>query len=268
MKNYSLLFLAFLFFATPAFAEEPQDEVYELSLLKDGLISGAGLLLFGTSLLLDHFIAQAPGSEVALDINNVNAFDRWAATGYNPTLDKACDVLAFGLLAMPSLLFIKKDIGEILTIGVMYSEAILLATGVKEIVKNSIIRYRPYNYFDNPHEDHFAEDSANSFFSGHTTYVFTSAAFLTKVFSDYNPDSPWKYAVGIGSYSVAATVGILRIASGNHFPSDVLLGAASGTLIGFFVPFLHKINEDESVALAISSDGNQGMSFSVKYTFQ
>ena len=39
------------------------------------------------------------------------------------------------------------------------------------------------------------------------------------------PDSKWKVPVIAASYSLAALTGILRVASGEHFASDVLVGA-------------------------------------------
>jgi membrane-associated phospholipid phosphatase len=37
----------------------------------------------------------------------------------------------------------------------------------------------------------------------------------------------------------AAAVGGLRIAAGKHFPTDILAGAAVGSLVGYLVPRLH-----------------------------
>jgi membrane-associated phospholipid phosphatase len=39
---------------------------------------------------------------------------------------------------------------------------------------------------------------------------------------------------------VGAGVGLLRIAGGNHFPSDVVVGAATGVGVGTAVPLLHR----------------------------
>ena len=46
----------------------------------------------------------------------------------------------------------------------------------------------------------------------------------------------------ISSYALASAVGISRVASGNHFITDVLCGAAIGTCCGIVVPFLHTLN--------------------------
>ena len=40
---------------------------------------------------------------------------------------------------------------------------------------------------------------------------------------------------------MAALVASLRVVSGDHFVSDVAAGAALGALIGFGVPYLHRV---------------------------
>ena len=63
---------------------------------------------------------------------------------------------------------------------------------------------------------------------------------MAKVYSDYYPESKVKWVF----YSVAGvatgTMASLRHRGGFHFPSDILLGAAQGTLSGILVPHFHK----------------------------
>ena len=49
----------------------------------------------------------------------------------------------------------------------------------------------------------------------------------------------WKAAVAGFSFGIAALTGGLRMASGNHFFTDVLTGATIGTACGFIIPALH-----------------------------
>ena len=125
----------------------------------------------------------------------------------------------------------------------MYTETALIANGIKDITKLIVDRPRPYMYFDGyPQKEIEERDWCKSFPSGHTTMAFTAAAFNTYVFSKYFPDSPWRFVVAGGSYAIAVTTAALRLASGNHFATDVLTGAAIGTLCGFLVPYLHTLN--------------------------
>lgn len=78
-----------------------------------------------------------------------------------------------------------------------------------------------------------------SFPSGHVTLAFSYATFTSYVFCKYNPDSKAKLPVCIISYSLACATAVLRVASGSHFITDVLAGAAIGAAIGFAVPYVH-----------------------------
>ena len=56
------------------------------------------------------------------------------------------------------------------------------------------------------------------------------------------------------SFGLATTVGIIRMSSGNHFATDVLAGAAIGTICGFIVPFFHSTTFRNMVGLNKNTD--------------
>jgi membrane-associated phospholipid phosphatase len=64
----------------------------------------------------------------------------------------------------------------------------------------------------------------HSFPSGHTSMAFNMAHFMHK---EYGELSPW---YSIGAYSCATAVGVMRVAKGAHWFSDVLVGAGIGML--------------------------------------
>ena len=66
--------------------------------------------------------------------------------------------------------------------------------------------------------------SYNSFPSGHTTQAFAAATFLNE---EYKNTYRW---MPYASYTVASSVGILRVANNRHYISDVLVGAGLGFL--------------------------------------
>ncbi len=70
-----------------------------------------------------------------------------------------------------------------------------------------------------------------SFPSGHTSVAFQSAAFIHKRYG-------FRYAVPM--YVAAAVVGYTRIKAKRHYISDVIAGAALGTLIGYTIPRRNK----------------------------
>ncbi len=123
-------------------------------------------------------------------------------------------------------------------------------------------------YFDGFPQDKVDDGDWNcSFPSGHTTLVFAGAAFLSYVFSQYFPDSSWKYAVYGISFGMAALTGALRMCSGNYYFTDVLVGAIIGTSCVFLVPYMHTQNyygmfQKKKVQTSVSPLG-----FNVKFSF-
>lgn len=64
----------------------------------------------------------------------------------------------------------------------------------------------------------------HSFPSGHTATAFMTATMLSK---EYGHLSPW---VSVGSYALATTTGLMRVANNKHWISDVMVGAGFGII--------------------------------------
>lgn len=172
-------------------------------------------------------------------LTDVNRFDRLFAQGYNKNLDTAGTITATISFLTPAALLVAPT-EDYWKIGLGYAETMILAYGAKELTKHFVDRPRPYMYFDGvPQKEIEAGDWDDSFVSGHTTMSFAAAAFTTFMFCQYFPDSPWKISVITASFTAAAVTGGLRIASGNHFVTDVLAGAGLGSVIGFLVPWIN-----------------------------
>ena len=182
----------------------------------------------------------------ALDKNNVNSFDRVFMKEYNSSLDKASTLVDIAVFTTPLITAFsgEKRLG---TTVVMYAESFLLGWGAKELLKYAVNRERPYLYYDNPPENK-KDDWSKSFPSGHTTMAFLTASFVSYTFCKYNRESNWKIPVSLSVFSLATLEAALRIMSGSHFMTDVLCGAALGTLIGFAVPYFHTLGENVEVS--------------------
>jgi membrane-associated phospholipid phosphatase len=63
---------------------------------------------------------------------------------------------------------------------------------------------------------------------------------MAKVYGDYHPDSKFKYALYGFAIAATGTTAYLRHVAGKHFPSDLVVGTAMGTLTGILVPHFHK----------------------------
>ena len=107
-----------------------------------------------------------------------------------------------------------------------------------------------------------------SFPSGHTATVFTSAHVL---FREYKDVSPW---IGVAGYTTATVTGVLRMVNKRHWFSDVITGAGIGILsaeLGYvMLPVFQKLFDGTKmqnnliISPSISSD-NYG--FGMVYIF-
>ena len=250
--------------------DSPSD-TFSLSPLTDGIIIGTELALLSTDFLLEHKILENPPYQGEIfSKDNINSLDRFFMQPYSKTFDDIGTITQFASLLTPAVLM-AAPMEEWCTIGTMYAESVFLSYGLKELAKNLVNRPRLYMYFEGAPEKDIAEGDWNkSFFSGHTTLSFTGATFASYVFSKYFPDSKWKLPVIVGSYGLATTTAILRMKSGNHFLSDVLVGAVVGSLSGFLVPYLHSFSsntESNSTGSSLSTTNYRaskpGFSFAV-----
>ncbi len=200
-----------------------------------------------TGLIMEHRVEGWDGEET-FSKRNINEVDRVWYNEYRPAVDTMGTVTALtNVIALPVGIYAAEAVmnnlppGELATVGVMLTESYLTGYGVRNIIKSIAKRPRPYMYRGKWDTDHLEDgDYTLSFPSGHTTDAFMGATFLSYTFCKYYPESRLKVPVIAASYTLAATTGFLRVASGNHFISDVLTGAALGTAVGIVVPFVHE----------------------------
>jgi len=224
---------------------------YTYDLTKDIIIGTVSVGLTASSFFIDN--SPSSGSDkITPSKDNVNAFDRnLTLYKYNNPLSVSSDIITYGLLALPvvSVLGNYKDANAWITYGVMYAESVLLVYGTTETIKSSVVRYRPYFYYDNNIPSGDGSDYYKSFPSRHAAFAFMSAGFLTSTFFTEYPDSPWKIPLCAVSYTLATGISAARIFSGNHFLSDVLVGAAIGSVYGYLIPWLHLRKDQDKVSI-------------------
>ena len=214
---------------------------FSLNPVNEGIQLGLGAALSGSALVFDKFVDFKKNDYNPDDWkkSDIAVMDQIFMRPYSKPLH-IVGTGTLGLAMLTPAVFAIMPSNEWLTIGTMYAETLLIANGIKEWTKLLVYRARPYMYFDDYPQDKLEDGDWNcSFPSGHTTLAFAGAAFTTMVFCQCYPNSDWKYAVAGLSFGLAALTGGLRMASGNHFFSDVLAGAAIGTVVGFAVPYMH-----------------------------
>ena len=214
---------------------------FQLNPVNEGIQLGLDLAINGSATICNIFadFKKNEYNKDELDKSHIPGLEQMFMRPYSKPLHITGTATMFIAMATPTVFAIMPS-SEWLTIGTMYFETMLLANGIKEWMKILIFRPRPYMYFEGiPQEKLDDGDWNRSFPSGHSTLAFAGAAFTTMVFCQCFPNSKWNYAVAGISFGLAALTGGLRIASGNHFFTDVLAGAVIGTACGFAVPYMH-----------------------------
>ncbi len=106
---------------------------------------------------------------------------------------------------------------------------------LQHVTKLVAARQRPAVHFEAVPSTATTEDNV-SFWSGHTSLAFSLAVSAGVVTSERGYAlAPLVWATGL---TLAATTGYLRIAADRHYATDVLVGAAMGSLVGYLWPVL------------------------------
>lgn len=228
---------------------------YTYDITKDIIIGSASAGLAVSPFFIHRSSNMASRDDIPSK-DSVNAFDRPLMFEYSKPIDLASDFATYGLLALPmvSLAGNYLDGSAWITYGIMYAESVLLVYGSTEVLKNSILRYRPYNYSGDLPSDSKG-DYYKSFPSRHAAFAFMSAGFATTTFSTEYPESSWRIPLCAAAYTLATGISAGRIFSGSHFLSDVLAGAAIGSVYGYLVPWLHLRNKGNTAQLAVLPNG-------------
>ena len=224
---------------------------YTLQTGREIRLLSAGVITVGASAALGTTVDPLTKAEVAaLNRNDINAFDRGAAYHWSTSADRLSDVTFAGNVAVVGLLTVgtKPMRQDIKTVGIMYLETLLLANGIERTVKDITQRTRPFVFNpDAPLDEKLTRDARQSFFSGHATNAFATAVFTGEVFRHYFPDSRLKAVVWVGSLGLATATCVLRYEGGLHYPSDLIAGAAFGSLVGWGIPKLHEVKDQSQL---------------------
>ena len=125
--------------------------------------------------------------------------------------NSADDYIAFapGLFMLGLDLFQVKSKSNFANQAAITGKSVILSLAIVNILKYSTLIMRPDN------------SNNNSFPSGHTAFAFTLAEVLHQEYKD----KPLIYITG---YTIATTVGAMRILNNKHWLTDVLVGAGVG----------------------------------------
>jgi len=225
-------------------ASLPSAKPLELSLTLDGPLLGASAAMFAATVVINqtHSEAQATGST-----QSVPWFDKVALGRGNATQDEVSSILQYALVVgVPLTLALSQWGGRAndLVPALIVVESLVASEAVCQLTKSLVHRPRPYAYAHGS----ASGEADRSFYSGHTTVSFAAVVSTLMVLDELPPELSTPLV--IGALGLATTVGVLRVTSGRHFPSDVVTGAVIGATIGWVVPTLHRGDRQLSVVVS------------------
>ena len=119
---------------------------------------------------------------------------------------------------------------------VVFAETLLVNGAVTNLAKYTVQRPIPRVYSPGTPAYVSSPSDYRSFFSGHTSSTFAALTAMSMTWTLRHGGTWWPWVVtGV----VGTSVALERVFAGRHFPSDVVVGAAAGTLVGLAVPWLH-----------------------------
>ena len=162
-----------------------------------------------------------------------NRFLRTAATGFRLLGDPGSVVTGLGIYVIGRI----DGQRRVQSLGLHSVESIALANALGVAIKLTAGRQRPFADIKNPGNFQlwrgFQGDQYRSFPSGHTITAFAFASTVTRESQFWWPHGG--FLVGTVFYGGATLVGLSRIYNNMHWASDVMAGAAIGTIIGLKV---------------------------------
>jgi membrane-associated phospholipid phosphatase len=219
-----------------ALATTANAQVQDTIFKKSTLLTGKDALLFagfalGTAVVapIDMQVAnrlQYPGAQE-------NRFLKTAATGFRLLGDPGSFVTGAGIYVVGRI----DGQRRVQALGLHSVESILLADILGGGIKFVAGRQRPFVDVKNPYNFQlwrgFQGDQYRSFPSGHTITAFAFASTVTRETQFWWPHGG--FYVGTVFYGGATLVGLSRIYNNMHWASDVMAGAAIGTIVGLKV---------------------------------
>jgi membrane-associated phospholipid phosphatase len=250
----------------------PSDEKRPIYKFKPGadipvFIVGAGWSAYAFT----KIYSKPPSTEeeiLGLDKNNINGFDRWAVRPFSESIDRISYYPFFASMPLPFLFLFGNTKKDFFKLTGLYLEAMSITGFLYTGSVYFFDRYRPYAYSDESTLDQRTRGGAkNSFYAGHVALVSTSTFFMARVYADYHPESKAKWFFYTLAGTTTALTAYLRLRAGQHFPSDLLLGMAQGTLTGLLVPAFHKnklIKNNNLSIIPFSNGRSLGLSMAYK----
>jgi len=217
-------------------AEAParRRDIYQVHLAVDIPVTVVG---GSAGLVRVLFEDQLARKSCPCDPASVNALDRFAVGNHSHAASIAANVTVYGVMAALPLAD-ALDVGWSRTWAedmMVYAETIAVDTALQNAANFIVARPRPRTYAGDPEFVHSGEGYL-SFYAGHVSTAFATLSMAAFTVRQRYGEQVWPWVV---AGLLASSVGVERVASGHHFPTDVATAAVAGTAIGITIPWLH-----------------------------
>jgi membrane-associated phospholipid phosphatase len=228
----------------------PEHEHFTIDPVVDGVLVAGGVTF---SALLSRIISTGEIQPTPLRpgaADHLLSIDRVAVTQtIDPNADSRSTYALYGAYAYAVADSILSGVHDgrraLLVDGLLYAETISLTQALTNATKIGVRRPRPLDYAkcgEDPNAPGCGStDLQLSFFSGHastTGAISATATYLAFMRAGPRSPRPW-ITLGVGTL-LTAFVSYERVRSGEHFPTDVIMGSLAGAGIGVLVPHFHR----------------------------
>ena len=227
----------------------PESEHFTIDPVVDGVLVAGGITF---SELLGLILSTGEIKPTPLDVNDKDKLLSIDKVAVNQTIDPNADSRStYALYAMygyalldPILSGVRDGRRALLVDAILYAESISLTQAFTNATKIGVRRPRPIDYAHCSGTSGAGCDNTDlqlSFFSGHASTagaITGTATYLAFMREGPRRARPW-ITLGVGTL-LTAFISYERVRSGEHFPTDVIMGSLAGAGIGVLVPHLHR----------------------------
>jgi hypothetical protein len=218
-----------------AFRAQAEDDVYKVRPAVDiPIIAGTSAAIIVPYSLSSSII----NFRCPCDPNELNRLDRHAVGNNNGTAETFSNITAGLAVAAPYVVDLI-DVGwnrTLLDDSIVVTEALTVNGAVATMFKFSVQRPIPKLYAGQAPDQLRRVSGYDAFYSGHTSTTFAALSAMSMTLTLRHGFSIWPW---LATAVVGTSVAVERVAAGQHFYTDVIVGAFMGTAIGVLVPWLH-----------------------------
>jgi membrane-associated phospholipid phosphatase len=225
----------------------------------DALVSGAAIALFASPHVFDRASPPSTGAAPPRELNGFDRSIRKLALGRRTAasrevLDKVSAATLTATVLAPVGLLAASNVPEKWGRDLpVVMEATGLSLAISVAVKHVAHRSRPLDRFcrEDGMEGPCRRDTRLSFYSGHASAAFAAAVATGSIADDHGfANRRWIWGTQL---TLATMTSVLRVMADRHYATDVLVGMATGGLVGWLVPKMHQPHEAPVITPAARS---------------